>query len=92
MAYRIFICSFSGAIGDMKPNDQKDSRKVLAVLDKSPRFSCFEASERPAIAKTLDYLKDSGFVEYPKPQPGFPWSRAVITDKGRAFMEGVPQC
>jgi hypothetical protein len=87
MAYRIFMDSFSGAIGDMKPADKNDMRKVLAVLDKTPRFSCFEASERPAIANTLTDLMLSGYIEYPKPQPGFPWCRAVITDNGRSLME-----
>ena len=29
---RIIVCSFSGAIGDMKRKDQRDRLKVLAVL------------------------------------------------------------
>ena len=82
-----FICSFTGAIGDMKPRDQRDPMKVLAVLDKEPSFSVFDATERPAIANSLDYLRQQGLIEYPKPQPGFPWNKVVVTESGKKALE-----
>lgn len=79
---KAFICSFTGAIGDMKPSDQRDAMKVLAVLEKSPSFSVFDATERPAISSSLDYLKQQALIEYPAPQPEFPWSKAKLTELG----------
>lgn len=83
----VFLDSFSGAIGDMKPRDQRDSRKVLAVLRDYPRFSVFDATERDAIARTLTNLYGAGLIDYPKPQPGYPWCRAVVTPKGLQLLE-----
>lgn len=83
---RVHICSFSSAIGDMKPKDQRSYAKVLSVLKQNPRFSCFEASERPGIANTMTNLKIQGLIEYPDPQPGYPWNKVKITDKGEAYL------
>lgn len=87
MKYRTFVCSFTGAIGDMKPKDQRSAVKVLAVLVKSPRFSVFDATERPEIARTLDDLKARDLIEYPDPQPEFPWNVVNVTDKGKALLK-----
>lgn len=84
---KVFICSFTGAIGDMKPRDQRDPMKVLAVLEKNPSFSVFDATERPAIASSLDYLKQQGLIEYPLPQPAFPWNEVVVTESGKKALE-----
>lgn len=82
----VYIDSFSGAIGDMSARDQKDELNVLAVLSKNPKFSVFDATERPAISISLDSLKESGLIEYPQPQPGFPWCRVELTDSGKELL------
>jgi hypothetical protein len=86
----IFICSFSGALGDMKRKDQRDPLKVLAVLRKSPRFSVWDATENGTIACTMDDLKNDGLIDFPKPQPGYPWSKARVTEAGIALLENAP--
>lgn len=84
---RVIVCSFSGAISDMKKKDQRDEMKVLAVLSRSPRFSCFDASENQGIANSITNLKKRGLIEYPKPQPEFPWCKVKITDAGNALLK-----
>lgn len=81
------ICSFSGAIDQMPRADQRDDRKVLAVLAKHPRFSAFDATANMGIAKTLVRLANRGYIEYPDPQPGYPWCVVIVTPAGKAFME-----
>lgn len=83
----IFVCSFSGAIGDMKRKDQRDRLKVLAVLKESPRFSVWDASDNMNIANTMTDLMKDGLIDYPDPQPGFPWSKARITEAGMKLLE-----
>lgn len=51
-----------------------------------PRFSVFDATERPQIARSLESLKHRGLIEYPKPQPGYPWMRVHLTDAGLAIV------
>lgn len=83
----IFVCSFSGALGDMKRKDQRDRLKVLAVLKTSPRFSVWDASDNGGIANTMTDLKTDGLIDYPEPQPGFPWSEARVTEAGMKLLE-----
>lgn len=84
---RVHIDYFGSAIGEMKRRDQSDNFKVLLVLKASPRFSVFDATDNQSIAKTLTRLMDLAFIEYPAPQPGYPWAVAAITEKGIKFME-----
>lgn len=86
----MIVCSFSGAIGDMKKGDRRDPVAVLAVLSKSPTFSVFDATEDARIARSLTWLLDHGYIEYPKPQPGFPWSRVSLTDKAHKLIARAP--
>lgn len=86
----IFVCSFSGELGDMKRKDQRDRVKVLAVLKDSPRFSVWDASDNMAIANTMTDLMTDGLIDYPDPQPGFPWSKARVTESGIALLDSAP--
>lgn len=79
-------CSFSSGIDDMKRSEQKDPMKVLRVLAARPRFSAFEATDNMGIARSLQRLKDEGYITYPEPQPGYPWIRTELTDKARAAL------
>lgn len=71
----------------MKRKDQRDRLKVLAVLKESPRFSVWDASDNKTIANTMTALKDDGLIDYPEPQPGFPWSEARVTEAGLKLLE-----
>jgi hypothetical protein len=86
----IFVCSFSGALGDMTRKDQSDPLKVLAVLKQSPRFSVWDATDNKRIANTMTDLMTDGLIDYPEPQPGFPWSQARVTAAGISLLEGSP--
>lgn len=87
---RIFVCSFSGALGDMKRKDQGDHIKVLRVLQQSPRFSVWDAGANKRIANTMTGLARDGLIDYPDPQPGYPWSKARVTEAGIALLEITP--
>lgn len=83
----IHICSFSSAIDDMKRADQRDSVKVLRVLDSQPRkrFSVFEVTDNQAIANTMTRLVQQGYITTDN-SPGFPWTAYELTEKGRAAI------
>ena len=83
---RAIVCSFAGGIGRMKAFDQRDPLKVLQVLAADPKFSVFDATERKSIARSLTVLKQRGLIDYPEPQPGFPWSKARVTEAGLALL------
>lgn len=80
------LCSFSGGIAEMPARDQADPQRVLQVLHRCPRFSAFDATERPAIARSLDSLKHQGLLVYPQPQPGYPWCFVELTAAGLAAL------
>lgn len=84
-----FVCSFSSAISEMKRKDQGDPAKVLAVIEKSPRVSCFDLSENQTIARTVTRLKHDGLIEYPDPQPEYPWNNIVLTEAGKLKLKEV---
>jgi hypothetical protein len=70
----------------MRPRDQRDRMKVLAVLKDNPRFSVFDATERDAIALSLDDLRAQGLIEYVKPGPAYPWCLVRVTKVGDARL------
>lgn len=78
------ICSFSSGLDDMNRKDQKDARKVLAVLKECGRFSVFEATANAAIASTLDYLGNEEF--YKHTGGSYPWCEIEITPKGEELL------
>jgi len=84
----IHICCFSTGIDEMKRKDQKDPAKVLAVLKAYPRFSCFEASTNPGIAKTMTLLFERKLVK--NIGGAYPWTDVEITELGEAVINGAP--
>lgn len=96
----IFICDFSAGLDGMKRKDQSDAAKVLQVLEKTGRFSVFEATANPTIARTMTRLCTKGAVvirdghrtEYGKlietdNTCGYPWTKVKLTDAGRRYVE-----
>jgi hypothetical protein len=76
-----------GAWGDggAVVKDQRDMRKVASVLAKAGRFSVFEATDNPVIAKTMDKLQASGWFEFDN-GPGFPWTKVTLTEAGKTAL------
>ncbi len=83
--YRVFVCSFSSGLDSLKRRDQASLACVLAHLHVWPRFSVFEAAANAVIARTMTRLVDEGYMIVDT-SPGFPWSLACLTAKGRALV------
>lgn len=97
-----FVDCFSVGLSDLKQGDAADLAKVLRILAETGRFSCFEASDNPTIARTMTRLMHSDLVEQytpeaykAKPEPGgarardqdtYPWTFVRLTKKGRALI------
>lgn len=80
----VFIDRFSAGLDDLTRKQQADMQIVLRTLERTKRFSAFEASDNDTIARTvtdifrLGYVKDTG--------GGYPWTNVELTDAGRAFI------
>lgn len=82
----MIICNFSSALSDIPARRRVDRMFVLRTLKANPRFSCFEASEHQTLSVSLVWLKDAGCIEYPQPQPQYPWNSVNITARGEEFL------
>ena len=87
---KAIICSFASALDDIPPKQRKNDDYVLEVLRKNPSFTCFSASEHQTLAETLDRLKRTGRIEYPKPQPGYPWNKVRVIETVTEAKRGLP--
>lgn len=85
---RVFIDSFSSGLDDLTVKQASDYGVVLQVLERTKRFSAFEASANQAIAKTITQLFKLGLVK--DLGGGYPWSNVELTDAGRAAIGKEP--
>lgn len=81
---------FSGALGSLPKKLHRDRTAVLRVLHQHPVFSVFDVDGKD-LPRTMDSLKDGGFIEYPKPKPDYPWCRAKLTPRGLALLRGASE-
>ena len=93
----IFIDCFT-SLDELKGRDRADPEKILAVLERTGRFSTFDVDKR--MAKAMTWLcNKSGWIttqlyETVKDKDGFgstqrdlyPWTYVTITDAGRAVL------
>lgn len=86
MKYVIHIDCFTTALDDLTQTQKRNLDQVLFTLEANPRFSVFEATADPFIARTLDKLRDEGYFTL-KDGIGYPWHEAELTDKGRTRLE-----
>ena len=82
----IRIDCFSAGLDDLKRKQQADIACVLRVLEKTRRFSIFEATANDTIAKTMDRVMHDGYVT--KTGGAYPWTHVALTDKGLAAIQG----
>lgn len=98
----MFVDRFSAGLDDMPRKDQRSQIKVLRVLARTGKFSCFEASENQVIAGTVTALMHGPWIERyvpdsykGKPEPGgavapdqdtYPWTFVRLTDAGREVL------
>ncbi len=100
-----FIDSFSVGL-DGLPRKEINHKNVLKILNKTGRFSCFEASDNQDIASFMTALCRSRYIEIytpdcykAKPEPGgaigcdqgtYPWTYVRVTDDGKRLMNSSP--
>lgn len=82
--YRVFIDRFSAGLDELTRRQQKSFTEVLRVLDRTKRFSIFEATDNQVIARTMDCLTEQALIRV-TPQ-GYPWSAVELTDAGRKWL------
>jgi hypothetical protein len=80
--YAMHVCLLTEGLDAMKRKDQRDPKKVLKVLYECKRFSVFEATANPTIAKMMTELVQGGYIEVDN-SPGYPWSNVKLTPKGQ---------
>ena len=96
----IYLDCFSAGLDDLTMAQQADEVKVLRVLQKTKRFSCFEASENATIARTMTKLMHKAHTridpdgtrhEYGlllrTTDGGYPWTIVELTEGGLRLME-----
>jgi hypothetical protein len=83
--YGVRIDRFSAGLDELTRKQQRSFTEVLRVLDRTKRFSIFEATENQVIARTMDGLTEQGLINV-TPQ-GYPWSAVELTDAGRGLLE-----
>jgi Flp pilus assembly CpaE family ATPase len=86
MTYGVRLCTFTSALGDASAKERTQPRRILAILNRNPRFSVFDVNH-DSLAKTLDYLKDADFMVYKK-GGHYPWCEIQVTPAGRKFLAG----
>lgn len=78
----VHICCFSTELDDLSRKEQRSSEAVLKVLRKTKRFSAFEVSDNPTIARTMTALIQSGRIMTDN-SIGYPWTIVTHIDGER---------
>lgn len=83
---RIFIDTFSGSVGELKPKQKGNMMTVLKVLSRDPNVSTWDMDDniRYPLWKTIDKLEKLMYITNIK-RP-FPWHRFEITELGKKSL------
>ena len=94
------LCSFTDGLEDMRRADQSNPVMVMRILVASGRFSVFEATANDTIARMMTRLYHKTLIyrgkKYPGPllkmdhSMGYPWTKVVITESGKALLSDWP--
>jgi len=77
---KLHVCSFSVGIDEVPKRAVDYESQVVSILKEKKRFSAFEASDHPKIAKLMTRLcAEGGRVETDN-STGYPWTRVVSID------------
>lgn len=82
--YRIFTDRFTAGLDELTVKQSRDTVAVLKILDRTKRFSCFEASANMTIANAMTDIFKRGLVK--DLGGGYPWTNVELTDAGRALI------
>lgn len=77
------------SLDELKGKGQGDTIKVLKVLHKTKKYSVWDATENPTIARTLDRICNSKLIETDI-SCGFPWTECRLTPAGLKMI-GAPE-
>ena len=77
------------SLDELKNKGQGDTVKVLKVLHRVKRFSVWDATENPTIARTMDRICNSKLVDTDH-SCGFPWTECRLTSAGLKMI-GAPE-
>lgn len=77
MAYKIYIDEFGVGLDELSSKDQTNKEKVIGILRKNKRFSCFEASANQRIAATMTALCKNRLTTI---DLGYPWTGITHID------------
>lgn len=99
----IFICSFSAGIDDLTRKQQADPLHILRILERTKRFSVFEATANDVIARTMTKMMHKGckrlMPDGTRKNYGvllshiggdYPWTKVQLTDGARQMLEDNP--
>ena len=96
----VIVCSFTSGLDEMKRKDQGDAVKVLQVLERTKRFSVFEATANNTLARTISNIMSRGYSviiresgerrDYGKlverTGGAYPWVNIELTDGGKRLL------
>lgn len=83
------ICSFDSSLSSLNATDRRRNNKVLAHLQKHPRFSIFEVSGTKELARVIASLFAKGLITETHTE-GYPWHNVRITPKGIIYLQRHP--
>lgn len=99
----VHICSFSSSIDELTCKQQGNYIAVLRVLQRTGRFSNFEATDNAVISSTMSRLFNKGLllkaadgtitnvgVLVKRTGGDFPWTTCELTDAGKRLLEENP--
>lgn len=86
----IHIDRFSAGLDDLTNKQQADVVTVLRVLDRTKRYSAFEATDNMVIARMMTRLHHKAYMHYGvliKDAGGdYPWTNVELTEGGRKLL------
>lgn len=80
-----FIDTFTCGLDDLAIRKQRSTAYVLQHLERTGRFSVFEATANDTIAATIDRIIERGYVETDITS-GYPWTKTRLTEIGRSYL------
>lgn len=90
MKRAVHLCSFSAGLDEMRRKHQASEVAVLRVLAQCKRFSVFEATANPTIARTMTNLQRKKMIEIDNKAVGYPWLNVTLTPKGQECADANP--
>lgn len=79
----LHLCAHTTGLDDLPNKRQRDMRWVARHVAEHGRFSVFEATATPALAKTFDRISKVGWFKYDYAKSTHPWIVCSLTERGR---------